>query len=207
MKNIPTLGRTGGESTISFPSNNPIQWGGDIDGLATRGRSPEYADDILRSMFKSDIAQAKEERPTEWYDKRDTVIENIGELLQCEAADTYLFIADEEAFDFNRLRLLYLDPFRNSVREGRLDAEWENIGGVMNSWRDSLMTHQPTMVGDKYRVNGELGKHLYQLKEEDRPCRSQVDRIEEIFKSATSIFGHLTRRLMKVSMDMFSDNV
>ncbi|KAJ5347425.1 uncharacterized protein N7506_000678 [Penicillium brevicompactum] len=147
--------------------SNPIPWRSEIAGLATRGCSPEFVDGPLRSMFKNDIAFTKDDDPTAWHEKRDTLIESAGALLQNEVVDTYLFIADLEAFESNRLRLLYLDPFRNIVREGRLDAEGEGIGYVMDSWAGSLPLYRHSVAGDKYRVNGELGKVLYQLTEED----------------------------------------
>ncbi|KAJ5367721.1 hypothetical protein N7541_001662 [Penicillium brevicompactum] len=147
--------------------NNPIQWRSEIAGLVTRGRSPEFVDGSLRLIFKILIAEAKDDDPTVWYEKRDTVIETCGDILQYEVVDTYLLIADKEAFDSNRLRLLYLDTFQNIVREGRLDAEGKGIGGAMDSWRESVMMHKITVAGDKYRVNGELGQVLYQLTEED----------------------------------------
>lgn len=147
--------------------NNPIQWRSEIAGLATRGRSPEFVDGYLRLIFKTFIAEAKDIDPTAWYEKRDTVIETLGHIMQYEVVDTYLLIADKEAFDSNRLRLLYLDTFRNIVREGRLDSEGKGIGGVMDSWGESAMMDKVTVAGNKYRVNGELGQVLYQLTEED----------------------------------------
>lgn len=113
--------------------SNPIQWRSEIAGLATRARSPEFVDGALRSRFKSDIASKKDFDPTAWHEKRDTFIESVGALLQNEVVDTYLFIADLEAFDSHCLRLLYLDTFRNVVREGRLDAEGHGIGNVIYS--------------------------------------------------------------------------
>jgi hypothetical protein len=86
--------------------------------------------------------------------------------LQGLATRTYLIIADEEAFQSGILQLLYLDGFQNIVREGRLDPEIDDLFGVISKWMD-IEFLENTVVGDKYRVNGELGKELYQLTKED----------------------------------------
>ena len=79
---------------------------------------------------------------------------------------TYLILADQEAFQSGSLRLLYLDGFRKIVRESRLDPEIDDLFGVISKWMDSELLEN-SVVGDKYRVGGELGKELYQLTEED----------------------------------------
>ena len=79
---------------------------------------------------------------------------------------TYLLIADEEAFRSKSLRLLYLDGFRNIVREARLDPEIDDIFGLVGLWMDCELL-STSVVGEKYRVDGELGKELYRLTEKD----------------------------------------
>ncbi|CDM38346.1 unnamed protein product [Penicillium roqueforti FM164] len=46
---------------------------------------------------------------------------------------TYLILADLEAVQSGSLRLLYLDGFRNIVREGRLDSEIDDLFGVVTN--------------------------------------------------------------------------
>lgn len=146
----------------------------DDDRKALRRSDTEYLDTKLRPDFKAQIAKAKKENPTEWCDKRDTVIETLAMGLHWVSTSTYLLIADEEAFYTNKLRLLYLDGFRNIVREGHLDPEIDPIWGVANTWRNCELI-ETTLVGDKYRVNGELGKELYQLTEEDLADPKKAD--------------------------------
>ncbi|OQE85796.1 hypothetical protein PENNAL_c0023G00096 [Penicillium nalgiovense] len=128
-------------------------------------RSRDYYNNA-RSDFKMQLAQAKEQSPERWREGRDAIIESLAMRLQRLATRTYLIIADEEAFRSGCLRLLYLDGFRNIVRVGRLDPEIDDLVGVISKWMDIELLEN-TVVGDKYRVSGELGKELYQLTEED----------------------------------------
>lgn len=78
-----------------------------------------------------------------------------------------LIIADEEAFSSRRVWVVFLDGFRNIIRNTRVDMneyDFENIiGGFMHTNGFGL----DTIVGEKYRVGGELGKPLYQLNSDD----------------------------------------
>jgi hypothetical protein len=135
------------------------------DEWIPRSRDPEYFDSI-RHDFKPQLAEAKERNPKEWREGRDAIIESLAMRLHKLSTRTYLILADQEAFQSGSLRLLYLDGFRNVVREGRLDPEIDDLFGVISKWMDSELLEN-SVVGDKYRVSGELGKELYQLTEED----------------------------------------
>ncbi|KAJ5674420.1 uncharacterized protein N7477_004354 [Penicillium maclennaniae] len=87
--------------------------------------------------------------------------------LQKSATSTYVMIADEEAFQTGGPRMLYLDGFRNIIREGRLDTEIDDIFNVVGDWMETNDLLQGSTVGEKYRVNGDLGRYSYQLTEED----------------------------------------
>lgn len=87
--------------------------------------------------------------------------------LQKCATSTYIIIADEEAFQTGGLRVLYLDGFRNIIREGRIDPEVHDIFNLVTDWMETNELLEGSTVGEKYRVNGELGRELSQLTEED----------------------------------------
>lgn len=143
----------------------PLSIDVDDDFCIPRVHGPDYCDHA-RPDFKAQIAEAKEEDPKAWHEDRDGVIEACALRLHSLTTRTYLLIADEEAFRSNSLLLLYLDGFRNIVREARLDPEIDDIFGVVGLWMDGELL-RTSVVGEKYRVGGELGKELYQLTEED----------------------------------------
>ncbi|CAG8130201.1 unnamed protein product [Penicillium salamii] len=127
------------------------------------------ADDLetFRSDLKTQIAEAKEEAPEAWRDDRDTIIDSLAIGLQKCATRTYLILADEEAFRSGSLYVLYLDGFRNVIREGRMDPEIHDLFGVIGTWMETNEFLEGSTVGEKYRANAELGRELYQLTEEE----------------------------------------
>lgn len=146
----------------------PIQFGsltGDDDKFIRYIEPRDHVE--MRSFFKRDLAAAKQEDPEAWRNNRDSVIESVGMSLQRSATCTYIIIADEEAFESGRLRVLYLDGLRRIVREGRIEPERDDIGSIVGSWMETSDLLDYATLDDKYRVNGEIGKELYQLTEED----------------------------------------
>jgi hypothetical protein len=130
-----------------------------------RARKPEHLES-LRSGLKLQIAAAKEQAPEAWREDRDTIIDGLVMELQKCATRTYLILADEEAFRSGNLRVLYLDGFRNVIREGRIDPEFHDIFGVIGIWMETDEIPEGCNVGEKYRASAELGRELYQLTEE-----------------------------------------
>ncbi|KAJ5975276.1 hypothetical protein N7481_008983 [Penicillium waksmanii] len=122
----------------------------------------------MRAFFKRDIANAKQYDPEAWYNDRESVIESIG-TLQVAATYTFMVIADEEAFESRRLYIIYLDGLRRIIREGRIEPDYYNIGTVAGLWGNccALLGPEYTSLNEMYRINGEIGKELYQLTEED----------------------------------------
>jgi hypothetical protein len=123
--------------------------------------------DTMRSYFKKELAEFKQNKPEVWKRDRDAVIEEVAMALQKSATSTYIIIADEEAFQTGGLRVLYLDGFRNIIREGRIDPEIDDISNLVTDWMETNELLEGSTVGEKYRVNGELGRDLYHLTEED----------------------------------------
>jgi hypothetical protein len=95
------------------------------------------------------------------------MIESVGISLQRSATTTYIIIADEGAFESGRPRVLYLDGLRRIVREGRIDPKRDDIGCIVGSWMETTDLLEYATLDERYRVNGEIGKELYQLTEED----------------------------------------
>ncbi|KAJ5696873.1 hypothetical protein N7536_007285 [Penicillium majusculum] len=136
------------------------------DEWVPRLRGPDYFDYVCPD-FKAQLAEAKEQNHEEWREGgRDTIIESIAMRFHKLSTRTYLILMDQEAYQSGNPLLLYLDGFRNIVREGRLDPEIDDLFGIISKWMDSELLEN-TVVGDKYRVSGELGKELYQLTEDD----------------------------------------
>ncbi|KAJ5089174.1 hypothetical protein N7532_007858 [Penicillium argentinense] len=138
------------------------------DGERIVKRVPEPSDDILKNMypyFKRDLAIAKENDPGAWLHERDSVIESTGTALQKVATSTYMIIADEEAFQTGKLLVLYLDGFRRVIREARIDGERDDIGSIVGSWMETSDLLEYSTLSERYRVNGDLGRELYQLTE------------------------------------------
>ncbi|KAJ6189089.1 hypothetical protein N7519_003997 [Penicillium mononematosum] len=118
--------------------------------------------DCLRSRFKTQLAEAKVDTEA-WREDRDAIIDSCAMELQNYATVTYLIIADEEAFRSGSLRVLYLDGFRNIIREGRMDPVDDDIFNVIGIWMETDEFLQSSTVGEKYRAKAELGRELYQL--------------------------------------------
>ncbi|GLI78223.1 hypothetical protein PoHVEF18_006531 [Penicillium ochrochloron] len=114
-----------------------------------------------------DLAARKQSDPQAWRDDRDSVIESVGMTMQSSATTTYIFIADEETFESGRPRVIYLDGLRRIVREGRMDPERDDFGSIIGLRMTTYELLEYTTLDEKYRVNGEIGKELYQLTEED----------------------------------------
>lgn len=127
---------------------------------------PSYHEE-MRSYFKRDLATMKHDDPGAWHNDRFAVIERAAISLQRSATSTYIIIADEEAFRSGGLRVLYLDAFRRIVREGRIDPEADDVSSIVGSWMETSGLMEYSTVGERYRVNGDLGRELYQLTEEN----------------------------------------
>lgn len=121
-----------------------------------------------RQDFKERLPTLKQS--DEWTANRDNYIEREFAYLRRIASEGYLAIADQEAFKTDMLRLIYYDGKRNIVQETRTEFDeqtfadvavgWDQLSLPLELWRDGK-------TGEKYRVNGELGRELYQLDEAD----------------------------------------
>jgi hypothetical protein len=92
------------------------------------------------------------------------------------ATGTYLIVVDREAFETDRLRILYLDAMGSIIRHSRIapedvwiargqwegcrynDGQWWVIGEEGYSTREGVL-------GEKYRAKGEMGRFLYDVED------------------------------------------
>jgi hypothetical protein len=118
------------------------------------------------SYFIRDLTSMKKEDPEAWRRDPNSVIESAGMGLQRMVTSTYILIADEEAFRSGSLLVLYLDGFRRVVRGGRIDQELDDVANIVAVWMCTADLMEYSTVSERYRVNGDLGRELYQLTEE-----------------------------------------
>ncbi|KAJ5240325.1 uncharacterized protein N7469_001916 [Penicillium citrinum] len=122
-------------------------------------RSPDHREiNYFRKEFKRNLR-----RQGIWEPK---INEDIALRLQRVVTATYILIADQEAFDTGCLWLLYLDCYRNIVREAHINAEKVGISEVILHWEQTMELWEQSDVGEKYRLGGELGEGRYELNEE-----------------------------------------
>ncbi|CAI7674334.1 unnamed protein product [Penicillium pancosmium] len=119
----------------------------------------------MHSYFRRDLASMQKEDPEAWRRGPNSVIESAGMGLQRMASSTYILIADEEAFQSGSLLVLYLDGFRRVVRGGRIKEE-HDIANIVGIWMCTADLMEHSAVSERYRVDGDLGRELYQLNEE-----------------------------------------
>ena len=112
----------------------------------------------------------KLKRTDEWRTNRDKYLEIETARCRRTISARFFAIADREAFETDKLRLIYLDGKRNLVQECRVDFDEYTFVDVVVDWQNLVLPYQlweRGMAGEKYRINGELGRELYQLDEAD----------------------------------------
>lgn len=131
-------------------------------------RPPDHREiDYFRKEFKKDLRAQMKRNPNARMKDSFCIIADVALRLQRAITVTYILIADQEAFETGCLWLLYLDCYRNIVREARIDAEKVGISEITMHWDQSMELWEHSNIGEKYRVGGELGESLYQLNEGD----------------------------------------
>lgn len=149
-----------------------------------RPHAPPYDSEIhdlegYRSTLKDMLRRKKQIGPKEWQANPQHMIEVEAKWLQLACITRNLIIVDQEAFETGHCRLVLFDSRQNIIREARFEIFTEYMGKIMRTgniaeikldywdvkfrqwiWEDS-------QVGEKYRANGEVGRVLYQLTEED----------------------------------------
>lgn len=136
----------------------------------TRKRALDLEDNDLvefRVWFKEALHREKQRDPCRWRENREAVIEEAATSMQHVMTEIYIIIADEEAFRSGRLLVVFLDGLRNIIRQARFDTDVYNVDYIVSGFTETNEFAVDTTVGEKYRVEGELGKQLYQLNSED----------------------------------------
>lgn len=139
---------------------------GPMDGSSRRKQDPLAK---THSQFKEALRERRQSEFDEWKKNPQQFIQNTSTDSQFDVTAAYILIADQEAFQSDHLRLLYVDYKLNVVRESRVQADGVTITDVIMDWDQTIV--EPKFweqgIGEKYRVDGELGTPLYQLAEED----------------------------------------
>lgn len=137
---------------------------GPMNGKGIRKQKP-----AARSLPNFKHALQKFKHYNEWKEDKQKYIENMATSMQRGVTAAYMLVADEEAFGTGYLRLLYVDYKMNIIRESRVEADGQWITDVIMDWDQAGMLDEfwERGIGEKYRVDGELGAPLYQLTEED----------------------------------------
>lgn len=131
--------------------------------------SPEIVE-ISRSQFKGSLRKTKQNEPNRWREDPHRFIELEAAHLLRTVATTYFLIANQEAFETGRLRLVYVDGKRNVIQETRIEPDGQTITDVIMDWDQLNLPPElweEGTIGDRYRVTGDLGRELYQLSEAD----------------------------------------
>lgn len=79
------------------------------------------------------------------------------------AVDTHLLVADEEAFETDKLLVVFLDARGNVVRKGRVEVE--EFVNIRIDRYDTRVHEQKYWLGwelgEKYCFDGEIGREMY----------------------------------------------
>ncbi|RJE20087.1 hypothetical protein PHISCL_07582 [Aspergillus sclerotialis] len=117
-----------------------------------------------RQHLKNKLPRLKATEET----KRTRCIEIETAYFRRTISQGYFAIADREAFEKDMLRLIYLDGKRNIVQETRADFDEDTLAEVAVEWEElalPLKLWENGIIGEKYRIDGEIGRVLYQLEE------------------------------------------
>ncbi|THC95641.1 hypothetical protein EYZ11_004903 [Aspergillus tanneri] len=121
----------------------------------------------FREKFKEFLSSWKQEEPNMWKEDQERFIEDTALGLQTCFIQSMLLIMDREAFETNKPRLLFLDGYRKIIREGRLDLNEQRISEIAVCYERNIEIPEEVVVGEKYKIYGEIGKGLYRLTNED----------------------------------------
>ncbi|KAJ6022826.1 hypothetical protein N7499_008145 [Penicillium canescens] len=140
------------------------------DAGYTRYPSPEIVE-MSRTQFRTSLRKTKQSEPHRWREDPDRFIEfEAADLLRTVAA-AYILVADQKAFETGgQVRLIYVDGKRNVIQETRVEADAQTITDVIMDWDQLNLPPdlwEEGTIGDRYRVNRDLGRELYQLSEVD----------------------------------------
>lgn len=148
---------------------------GPEQGLSRRFTGPEGWDqgrylESLQQKLRENVSRM------ETQEEKLEAVECGGNDMQVRAVDSYLLVADEEAFCTDKLRIVFLDRRGNWVRESRIRCDEEiwtmddqiRTGKIQTSefWDSSdVVTNPGGALNPKYGALGEIGRELYGVEE------------------------------------------
>lgn len=100
-------------------------------------------------------------------------IEGLANYVQADCVHNAIVVVDQEAFDKEKLKIVFADSRGNTVRYAftKHDSDWfylrrELDGGgkleLSQEWYDEF-NERESGIGEAYRVTGAIGKNLYQV--------------------------------------------
>ncbi|KAL2816083.1 hypothetical protein BJX63DRAFT_441799 [Aspergillus granulosus] len=122
--------------------------------------------------FRDGLDYVKQDYHTTWRNDPNLLItRNYGAIsLLYVISTTQVLVADKETFQTDQLRLVLLDAKQNITMQGRIDIAAERLDQLRVDWGQR---EHPTEVceegtiGERYLVNGEPGRELYQWTKQD----------------------------------------
>jgi hypothetical protein len=148
---------------LAGPSRSDVRV---LEGPLVEPSSDEMVKET-RAALREDVTAA--------VDKEATVHNgDNGVFLQLLSTDSWLLVADKEAFETDQLLVLFLDARGNIVRHARIwvdeiyDLRVSYTIGHLEShrlWDENSFAEAGAVpfssLGDKYKINGEIGRTLY----------------------------------------------
>ncbi|KAL2811881.1 hypothetical protein BJX63DRAFT_443865 [Aspergillus granulosus] len=139
--------------------------------MAYRRASSQAKLDRALPKLKGAFTRAKREHPG-W--KQDVNLLLIGNRyardLLCSVSMGWLWIVDEEAFETDKLLVVYLDAKQDITVQGRMDVDQGDMDEILLKWYDRVPPgpiFDEGTVGDNYRLDTESGREFFRLTESD----------------------------------------
>jgi hypothetical protein len=124
----------------------------------------------FRKSYMESLRIARRIHSEEWKEDQDQCIMWAGTRTLYEFRETYIMLVDEETFKTHELNLIFLDGKRNILAERRMSFDdCDIITEIIMNW-DQTYEDDPVwegIRGEKYQLDGEFGKELFQLDEKE----------------------------------------
>ncbi|KAJ5935935.1 hypothetical protein N7454_005233 [Penicillium verhagenii] len=121
--------------------------------------------------FKDQLAFEKKCRPQEWFQDKEKFIEKCAACIQRVMAAMPIILCDKEAFRTGQPLLMYIDYYQQVIRQTRIAFFNEVVlNEIIIEWAMEIVTPwmwESSELGEHYKVNGRMGRVLYQLDEKD----------------------------------------
>ena len=121
--------------------------------------------------LKGAFTRAKREYPG-WKQDVNLLLNGNGYArdLLCAVSMGWLWIVDKEAFETDKLLVVYLDLKQNITVQGRMDVDQGDMDEILLKWYDRVPPgpiFDEGTVGDTYRLDTESGREFFRLTESD----------------------------------------